>query len=228
MAADVSDPFAGIALVVFDFDGVIADSEVISLSTLQTTLAEHGLELPMAQVQEAFLGRSLAAIEAHVAERSPASSAAGFAAAWQARLFQRFRDELRPVPGIGELLEHLNGRGIDACIASSGTRERIGFALRLIGLADRFKGVFSAEEVPRGKPAPDLFLHAAFQMKASPEACLVIEDAEPGVHAAKAAQMRCVGFCGGKHLRGQEKAHGARLLAAGADRIALTHKALAL
>lgn len=209
----------GVRLVLFDFDGVVADSEVISLGTLRETLAEFGMSLEPQEVRQRFLGTSLATISARVAEECPGHSADGFGAAWQARLYAQFRASLRPVPHVVDLLDWLTASGTAYCVASSSTFERIGVALAAMNLGSRIPHVFSSEQVARGKPAPDLFLHAAAQMGTAPRDCLVIEDSPYGVRAAKAAGMRCYGFIGGRHLNGVAESHAATLRAAGADSI---------
>lgn len=207
----------GVRLVLFDFDGVVADSEVISLGTLRETLAEFGVPLAAAEVRRRFLGTSLATISARVADESPQRSTEGFGAAWQARLYAEFRASLRPMPHVVDLLDRLTEAGVGYCLASSSTFERIGVALEAMGLSDRLPHVFSSEQVAHGKPAPDLFLHAAEQMGTAPAECLVIEDSPYGVTAAKAAGMRCLGFVGGRHLEGVTETHADTLRAAGAD-----------
>lgn len=206
------------SLVVLDFDGVIADSEVISLSTLQTSMQDFGIQLTLDEARAAFLGSSLKNIVSHVREHG-AGEAERFAEHWERKLFDRFRVELAPVASIADLLEMLDGRGLPYCIASSGTFRRIGVALDAMGLTDRFTHIFSSEQVARGKPAPDLFELAAKDMGVAPEACLVIEDSPYGVSAAKAAGMRCVGFTGGQHLNDLKSEHGSLLLEEGADMI---------
>lgn len=207
----------GVELVIFDFDGVIADSEVISLATLREALAAFGIDLSAQEVRRAFLGTSLATIEAYIAETSPGRSATGFADTWQTALFDRFRAELAPVPQVPAFLAQLSDLGLRYCIASSGTFERLGVALSALNLSERFEAIFSSEQVARGKPAPDLFLFAARELGVAPENCLVIEDSPFGIRAAKAANMLCAGFVGGTHLHEIADEHGALLRQQGAD-----------
>jgi HAD superfamily hydrolase (TIGR01509 family) len=102
------------------------------------------------------------------------------------------------VPGVLDVLDRLDANGMATCVASSGTHDKMAFTLGLTGLADRFAGtIFSATEVEHGKPAPDLFLHAAARMGVAPSACVVIEDSRPGVDAAAAAGMRVLAYGGG-------------------------------
>ncbi|MEM8572343.1 MAG: HAD family phosphatase [Pseudomonadota bacterium] len=205
------------ALVVFDFDGVIADSEVISLSSLQQTLGTFGVDLSIGEVRRRYLGVGTDKILRDVESESPQRTAAGFREAWQKILFARFRAELTPVHGAQDLLARIAEENIPYCIASSGSFERIGIALEAMKLTDRFEHVFSAEQVRNGKPAPDLFLLAAQEMRVNPEDCVVIEDSLYGVAAAKQAGMRAIGFLGGKHLTAISEGHRSRLLEAGAD-----------
>ncbi len=217
----------GVELVIFDFDGVVADSEVISLSTLRDALAGLDIALSLEDVRANFLGRSLATISAHVKVARPGADLEAFAGAWQSDLFDQFREHLAPVNHVGALLEGLEGRNIARCIASSSTFERLGIALEAIGYSDRFDHVFSAEQVRRGKPSPDLFLHAAETLSTAPARCLVIEDSPFGIEAAKAAGMRSVGFVGGTHLRGMESTHGSLLRDHGAEAILPSFEPLA-
>lgn len=203
-------------LVIFDFDGVISDSEVISLTTLRETLNAFGLDLTAEDTREMFLGTSLKTIAAHVAEHGTGDTDA-FAVQWESVLFDRFRAELQPVPHVLDLVDRLQQSGTAFCIASSSTFNRIDIALNAMGVTDRFAHIFSAEQVTRGKPAPDLFEYAARKMAVTAAACLVVEDSQHGVRAARAAGMSAVGFSGGQHLIDLQAEHSAVLLAAGAE-----------
>jgi HAD superfamily hydrolase (TIGR01509 family) len=132
-------------------------------------------------------------------------------------LFDRFKAELRPVPHVLDLVDRLQQSGTAFCIASSSTFNRIDIALDAMGVTNRFAHIFSAQQVARGKPAPDLFEYAARKMGVTPAACLVVEDSPHGVRAAGAAGMSAVGFLGGQHLIDLQAEHGAALLAAGAE-----------
>jgi HAD superfamily hydrolase (TIGR01509 family) len=202
-------------LVIFDFDGVLVDSEVISLATLRDTLRDYGADLSATEVRARFLGGAFHGIRDYLAGLpSPARPIETFERAWYDTLFARFRAELEPMPGALALLDRLDGHGTAYCIASSGSVKRLGVALAATGLGARFGDrVFSADMVARGKPAPDVFLHAARQMGVAPGACLVIEDSPAGAQAARAAGMRAIGFVGGSHLRDIARAHGDRLRA---------------
>lgn len=217
--AQLLDLLAGVELVIFDFDGVIADSEVLSLGTLRDALADYGLDWPLAEVRACFLGKSLRTITSYVAEHSPRSDAACFADAWQTKLFAEFRKHLEPMPGVLNWIAHLRTEGIAFCIASSSSFERIAVALDAMGLSNSFAHVFSAEQVAQGKPAPDLFIYAAAQMGKAADTCLVVEDSPYGIRAAQSANMRALGFVGGQHLHGEQQAHSALLYNTGAEHV---------
>lgn len=214
-------------LVIFDFDGVIADSETIALEELAAEMTERGVEVSYEEARTLFLGMSTARHMDYIAERSGAACAPDFPDVWHERLYRRYPAELSAMEGIVGLLSDLAHRGIAYCIASGGSPQRIDFALNCLGLTERFSGTaFSAESVPRGKPAPDLFLHAAAQMGYTAGECLVIEDAVSGAEAAKAAGMACIGFLGGSHLDGNRESQRRLLSLAGATTCVETHGAL--
>ena len=202
------DP-AGTGLVIFDFDGVVVDSEPISLATLHSALSDYGVKLTLDDVRAQFLGASIRQVEQFLDRHGTRPSADGFASHWYETLFTRFRQELRPMPGIDGLLDHLDRCGLPYCIASGSSFERLDVALGAVGMTERFTSrVFSADLVQRGKPAPDLFLRAAAGMAVPPSRCLVIEDSPAGITGAKSAGMRALGFVGGSHLVGFRAAHG--------------------
>ena len=186
---------APISLVIFDCDGVLVDTERIAVRIDVAVLAELGWKMSEAEVIERFMGKSDDAmtreIEAHTGRKLPESWEAPFRHLYR----EAFAAELTPVPGI---LEALDAITLPTCVASSGTHEKIRYTLGLTGLYDRFAGrIFSVDDVRRGKPAPDLFLHAAGRMGAAPERCVVVEDSPYGVQAARAAGMRAFGYAGG-------------------------------
>lgn len=205
-------------LVIFDFDGVVADSEVLSLETLRTALARFEIYLSVNRTREMFLGTSLRTISAYVKSHGTGAIDT-FEKTWEADLFTRFKADLSPVPLVVELLDVLDDLGRTYCIASSGTHERIGIALKAMGLLDRFSHIFSAEQVAQGKPAPDLFNFAAESLQVDPSACLVIEDSPFGVRAANAAGMTCFGFTGGQHMKGRQAQYTELLSSVGADMV---------
>jgi HAD superfamily hydrolase (TIGR01509 family) len=186
-----------IKLVIFDCDGVLVDSEPIAIDFDVRSLAGLGWELTADEIVRRFVGRSRAAmfaeIEAHLGRPLPD----GWAERFDRDFNDRLRAELEPVDGIHEALAVLDGTDLATCVASSGSHEKMRLTLGLTGLWERFQGrIFSAREVARGKPAPDLFLHAAARMGLQPSACAVVEDSRYGVEAARAAGMRAFGYAG--------------------------------
>jgi HAD superfamily hydrolase (TIGR01509 family) len=182
-------------LVIFDCDGVLVDSERIAVRVSSAGLTERGWPISEAEVIERFLGRSDAYIHEQVLERLGATIANEWAGEFQRRYLEAFTSELRPVDGVVEALAAIS---TPTCVASSGTHEKIRHSLSLVGLLDRFENrIFSASDVTRGKPAPDLFLYTAAAMKVAPAGCAVVEDSPSGVEAARAAGMRVFGYAGG-------------------------------
>jgi HAD superfamily hydrolase (TIGR01509 family) len=201
-------------LVIFDCDGVLVDSEVLSCRCLSETLRGYGIEVSLEEVFQRFLGRSTASILDHY-------RAAGhlvpndFPDVLRRRLRCAFAAELKPIEHIDGVLRRLAGA---YCVASSSDLDRVQFSLGLTGLSDLIgERIFTAQMVANGKPAPDLFLLAAARMGASPARTLVIEDSISGVQAAKAAGMTVWGFVGGSHYAARDGREA--LMAAGADRV---------
>lgn len=184
-------------LVIFDCDGVLVDSEPIANRVLASLLTECGLPTTTAQAMEWFIGHAMPGV-VHIAEtRLGRALPADFLDQLQARSDIAFRRELRPVEGVVELLDDLT---IPACVASNGPTAKMRASLGAVGLLPRFeRKLFSAEQVPRPKPAADLFLYAAAAMKASPERCIVVEDGAFGVRAAVSAGMLALGFASRNH-----------------------------
>ncbi len=181
-------------LVIFDCDGVLVDSEPPANRVFAEMLAEHGLDLGFEETVRLLKGLSLTSCVALLTSRFDLDLPDDFTCRLQERTYAAFRDELTAVPGVRTAMAAL---GRPCCVASSGGIEKMRFTLGLAGLLDLFDGrLFSAEQVARGKPHPDLFLHAAAAMGHRPAACVVIEDSLPGVAAAQAAGMAVLGFAG--------------------------------
>jgi HAD superfamily hydrolase (TIGR01509 family) len=198
-------------LLVLDCDGVLIDSEVLASRTGSDCLATCGIDMPAAEVRRRYTGMSLAAWTADVQALHGVPLPDDFGEVFASRLRQRFELELQPVPGIVELLDALP---MPRCVASSSSPERLRHSLSLAGLHGRLAPhIYSVAHVTRGKPAPDLFLHAAACMGAAPGRCVVVEDSVAGIQAARAAGMHAIGFCGGSHC---DEDHAALLLASGA------------
>jgi HAD superfamily hydrolase (TIGR01509 family) len=182
-------------LVIFDCDGVLIDSERIAVRVDAEILAELGWRLTEAEIIERFMGRS----DAYMRGEIEAEIGRPLGPEWAVEVRPRYRRameaELTPVEGVVDALDRIR---TPTCVASSSTHEHLQFALGLTGLLGRFDGrIFSATEVPNGKPAPDLFLHAAATLGVPPDRCAVIEDSRYGVEAARAAGMRVFGYAGG-------------------------------
>ncbi|BCG98599.1 HAD family hydrolase [Mesorhizobium loti] len=184
-------------LVIFDCDGVLVDSEALSVSALLGMIERAGGSVSEDAAYEHFLGKSMKSVREILARDFGLEINDQHLTAMRVDLMRRFREELKPIPGVKEMLPKL---GLPFCVASSGTLERIRYALDVTGLLGLMEPhLFSAAMVAKGKPAPDLFLHAAASMRAHPRKCLVIEDSPAGVAAARAAGMRVLAFTGGAH-----------------------------
>jgi HAD superfamily hydrolase (TIGR01509 family) len=195
-------------LVIFDCDGVLIDSELLSVQADLQCLAEYGIELSADEIIERYTGTSgmVADLEARYGR-----TLEGFDERHRQLVRPLFEARLQAVPDVAAVVDSL---ACKACVASSSSPERLHHALSLVGLYDRFHpNIFSATEVARGKPAPDLFLHAADRMGVSSQRCVVVEDSLPGVAAAVAAGMTAIGFTGGSHC---QPGHDARLVEQGA------------
>lgn len=189
-------------LVIFDCDGVLVDSEPISIAVLVDALAAAGVTMSAEEAHERFLGRSLKSMSDILHDEYGLAVDATFLESMRKVLYERFREELQPIDGIAETVD---GLGIPHCVASSSQPERIRLSLSVTGLIDRFEpNIFSASMVQNGKPAPDLFLHASAAMGVEPARCVVVEDSPAGILAAKSAGMRVVAFTGGSHARSPE------------------------
>lgn len=205
--------------VIFDLDGVLVDSEPLSLGVLAEEMRALGIaDATPDEVGRKFLGVSLKVIRAYVAERLGRPVPEAFVERFEDRLLAIYPDRLRVIPGVPDLLDALQGAGIGMAIATGGSLRRMGATLRVSGLDRWFQGrAFSADQVAQGKPAPDLFLLAAQQLGVAPADCVVLEDLPHGVTGALRAGARAVGFTGGTHLDGRRAAHAALLRSKGAD-----------
>ena len=183
-------------LVIFDNDGVLVDSEPISNRHLAAYLTELGHPTSYEDSIRDYMGSAMHRVHDLVLERTGQRLPADFDDVFHARVFAAFERELKPVAGAVDVLEALTARGVPYCVASSGSHERIRVGHRTTGLDRWFDDarIFSSQDVGRGKPAPDLFLHAARRMGVAPERCVVVEDSPLGVRAALAAGMDVVGF----------------------------------
>ena len=198
-------------LVIFDCDGVLIDSELLTIDVEVALLAEAGIAITTDEIVERYVGISMKAMIANLEARFGCSLGDDFAARHALRVRDVFERELQAMPGIAEVLAGLPAK---VCVASSSSPERLRHTLTITGLYQCFAPhIFSATMVTRGKPAPDLFLLTAERMGAAPSRSIVIEDSLPGIEAAAAAGMTAIGFTGGSHCR---EDHAARLSAGGA------------
>ena len=178
---------------------MLVDSEALACVVHADVLTEYGYTISAAQVHERFLGRSAREARLEVETELGRVLPDTYTAQLRTTIDRVFGEKLTPVPHIADTLGRLSQR---ICVASSGTPTRIRSSLGTTGLIGYFDPhLFSAMQVERGKPAPDLFLFAAAQMNTPPSRCLVIEDSVPGVTGASAAGMTVIGFTGGSHCR---------------------------
>ena len=204
--------------ILFDCDGVLVDSERWSCGAWISVLKRCGIEVDLADI-EAFLGRSDAAVLAHYARQTGRPLSNDLIAEKESAYFDLARGTLKTFPGLVSLLNQLSNQNVPMAVASSGRPHKIRFSLGQVGLLDHFDIICSTSEVKRGKPAPDLFLHAAEKLSVPPHECIVIEDSQAGIQAAKAAGMCAIGFCSSLS---QEQ-----LIAAGAEQVFSHYGALA-
>ena len=182
-------------LVIFDCDGVLVDSERVSVGVVQRVLEDLGWSLSLEEIIERFVGGSKEHFDEQVATQLGRPLLPGWDQPYAAWYQTAFEQELEAVPGIGSALDGLT---LPWCVASNSSHQHVRSALALVGLLHRFDGrIFSAEDVPRGKPSPDVYLLAAETMGVPPSRCVVVEDSRYGVQAARAAGMRVLGYAGG-------------------------------
>lgn len=202
--------------VIFDMDGVLVDSEVITAQVESEMFAElEGVTITVSEIYEHFVGLSEASMIEMLRRDWSVELPDGFRTTRLERIAERFDRDGRVVAGIDELVPRLAATSTALAVASSSLPESIAHKLSVTGLDGYFgPHLYLATMVAHGKPAPDLFLYAAAQLDVDPARCVVIEDSAPGVTAGKAAGMQVIGFTAAGHC-GPD--HGERLLAAGAD-----------
>jgi HAD superfamily hydrolase (TIGR01509 family) len=205
-----------VGALIFDFDGVIADSEAIANTVLAETVTQLGHATTLDQALARYSGRrwdeAVAEIEAAVGRPLPQN----FSEELKLATLDRFRTDLKEVSGATNFIKRF--AHVPRCIASSSSLDRLQLCLSVLALEAEFGShVFSADMVARGKPHPDIFLFAASRLGVSPEKCLVIEDSASGIRAAVAAGMTVVGLCAASHIR---EGHDLRLSDAGAVHLA--------
>ncbi len=201
-------------LIIFDCDGVLVDSEPLANRIMTDYLNENGLSISFEQTLQRFVGLSQVSLRNTVLNEDGITLPDDFEEEILRRDHLVFKKDLKAIDGVSDAIRSLTGR---YCLASSGGHNKIATSLTLTGLLNLFTNkVFSADDVNNGKPAPDLFLHAASEMNTPPGNAIVIEDSVAGVLAGVAAGMQVFGFLGGGHIT---EGHAARLMDAGAERV---------
>ena len=188
---------ANFDLIIFDCDGVLVDSEVISCRVHAEVLTRHGYPITAEQVRQRFLGRTSADATTEVERELGRPLAEAYELERQTTLFAALAEAVEAIPHLHETLDIID---VSKCVASSAVHEKICTSLSRVKLYERFApNIYSGSQVKFGKPAPDLFLFAAEQMNVPPARCLVIEDSVAGVTGGMAAGMMVFGFHGGSH-----------------------------
>jgi HAD superfamily hydrolase (TIGR01509 family) len=183
-------------LVIFDCDGVLVDSEVISNAVLAHALSTEGLPTTLQEARRDYQGLLLADVVANAEAKLGRRLREDFLERYERERGEAFRRELRPICGAAEAVKRISTAGLSVCVASQGKLEKTRLSLGLCGMESLFsaEALFSAYSVPRGKPHPDLYLHAATVMGVTPSSCAVVEDSPSGVAAAISAGMRAFGY----------------------------------
>ena len=199
-------------LVIFDCDGVLIDSEIIACGADAEELSRIGYPITLEDVVRRFAGVPADEMYAEIEQELGRPLPPGLEDRTEQRVIQQYREDLKPIDRVRETISAL---AWPFCVASSSGPEKLALGLSQTGLFDLcHPNIFSAAQVDRGKPAPDLFLFAAERMRVDPGRCIVVEDSVAGVTAARSAEMRVLGFVGGSHCFGE---HGPRLRQAGAE-----------
>lgn len=186
-------------LIIFDCDGVLIDSEILSNRAEVELLKSFGIEFELNDYMAQFVGKSTKDVLNSIEASHSVRLTEDFRKVAGEKVYEVFKKELKPITGIFELLDSIDK---PKCIGSSSSLNRLEMTLTTTGLFDLFAPhIFSAEQVNRGKPAPDLFLFAAENMKTNPNRCIVIEDSPHGVRAGVDAGMTVLGFIGGSHIQ---------------------------
>ncbi|MCO1335495.1 HAD family hydrolase [Microbulbifer sp. OS29] len=200
-------------LIIFDCDGVLVDSESIVCRILAEEMSRLGMQTTAEELDEQFSGRPAKDCLVEIEKRFGGPLPDNYFGNTERRIREAFQAELQPVVGIEGLLEQLQQIGLRSCVASSGSHQKMQLTLNKTGLYGYFDGrIFSAEDVSRGKPWPELFLYAAKAMGVVPERCLVVEDSIAGVSAAVSARMRVVGYSAHPVRGPQLEQEGARVV----------------
>ncbi len=204
------------SLIIFDFDGVVADSEYVANKVLAEMITELGFPTSLEDSYNQYMGKTFAGVISQVRSDIGKPLPTDFPDDFQSRLMARFRAELKAIDGVRDYIAAFSH--IPICIASNSTLDRLTVCLDVLDLAARFgPRVYSASNMARGKPDPAVFLHAARQMDVEPANCIVIEDSVTGVQAGVSAGMTVIGLLAGSHI---QAGHDGRLIDAGVHHIA--------
>lgn len=215
IAALSPDPLHNIALIIFDCDGVLIDSEPIASATLACSMREMGVAISDRQSHEAFTGNAVSVIRRMIQDKHPALNVDGLFARWDELLYAGFREDLVAMPGMADVVQAISR---PKCVASNSSMRRLEGSLGRLDLWSCFHpNIFSAEAVPLPKPAPDLLLHCACRFQVDPALCVMVDDSPHGIEAARSAGMASIGFVDPADPRPKR---GERLRAAGAVAIA--------
>ena len=209
----MDNPFAQTRLVIFDCDGVLVDSETIVCRVVAEEMTKLGMPATVEELDEQFSGRPSQDCILDIETRYGGPLPQSYFNATERRIRESFHTELEAVAGIHEVLEKLQSTDLQTCVASSGPHAKMQITLNKTGLWEYFDGrIYSADDVGRGKPWPDLFLHSAAQFDIAPEHCLVVEDSIAGVKAAVSAGMPVIGYSQNGARARQLEAEGARVI----------------
>lgn len=182
--------------VIFDCDGVLVDSEPLSMRADVMLLKQHGIDMSEAEAHTRFVGTTFQAMLDMMTEQFGTLFPDGLHSVKNAMIEKLYRQELKIVPGVTEVLAGLKSRGLSISIGSNSPKKRVELAVELVGIAGYFDRIISYQDVPEGKPAPDIFLQAALLANIDKADCVIVEDSMTGVRAAVAAGIRTIGFTG--------------------------------
>lgn len=207
--------------VIFDLDGCLVDSEPLSIGAIVEEVHAMGRpEVTFEDIRGRFLGVSMGVICEELTGPTTRKAQQDFVDRVEARLFKAYEKKLKTISGVVDLLSTLQSHGIAIAVATGGSIRRMNETLKVSSLAPWFEGTaFSSDQVDNGKPAPDLFLHAASELRVPANFCLVLEDSPHGVQGAVSAGMCAIGFLGGSHLDGIHETHAKLLISKGAETV---------
>jgi HAD superfamily hydrolase (TIGR01509 family) len=206
-----------ISHIIFDCDGVLVDSEPLSMRADAEVLARAGIKISEAELHKRFVGTTFQDMVTEIEKQHATKLPSNLSDLKNARMYEMYRTELKLVRGVRDALEDIRNMGLSMSIASNGPKERVKLALQLTGLLPYFKNaIVTFEDVPQGKPAPDMYLLAAKNAGVKADDCLVVEDSLTGVTAAVDAGCWTLGFTGTYE---DQQAHGEKLKDIGAEAI---------